>query len=55
MQERKYELHVHTAECDKFATNDIAKGGILTFQVIASPKDLITVLRSGNYRLIQNS
>ena len=62
-QERKYELHVHTRECDKYATlggaelvckyADIAKGGIITSQMITSSKDLITVLRKGDYRLIQ--
>ena len=54
---RAYALHYSkamTSGSDFHSENDIAKGGILTSQVIASPKDLITVLRSGNYRLIQN-
>lgn len=43
-----------TSGSDFHSEGDIAKGGILTSQAIASPKDLITVLHSGNYQLIQN-
>ena len=54
---RTYALHYKktmTSGSDCHSENDIAKGGILTTQVIASPKDLITVLRSGNYRNLQS-
>ncbi|MBR5280489.1 MAG: transposase [Clostridia bacterium] len=54
----RYAVHYDkamTSGSDFHSENDTAKGGILTDQVIASPKDLISVLRSGNYRLVQNT
>ena len=53
---RAFALHygkAMTSGSDFHSENDTAKGGILSSQEITSPKELITVLRSGKYRLIQ--
>jgi hypothetical protein len=43
-----------TSGSDIHGTNRLAKGGIETNVRIQTPEDLIAVLRSGNYTLIEN-
>lgn len=43
-----------TSGSDTHSPKRLAKGGILTETPIRTPKDLISVLRSGNYQLIEN-
>ena len=43
-----------TSGSDIHGINRLAKGGIMTVTRIRTPEDLISVLRSGNYQLIEN-
>ena len=43
-----------TSGSDIHGTNRLAKGGIMTETEIKTPEDLVCVLRSGNYSLIEN-
>ena len=43
-----------TSGSDIHGMSRLAKGGIMTENKIQTPEDLIAVLRSGNYRLIEN-
>ena len=43
-----------TSGSDIHGLNRLAKGGIMTDRRIKTPEDLITVLRSGDYSLIEN-
>lgn len=55
---RRYAEHyglAMTSGSDVHGTDRLAKGGILTPQKIQTPADLISVLRSGNYTLIEEA
>lgn len=54
---RQYALHyglAMTSGSDIHGRNRLAKGGIMTKTRIQTPEDLIAVLRSGDYSLIEN-
>ena len=55
---RRYAEHyglAMTSGSDVHGTDRLAKGGILTPKKIKTPADLISVLRSGNYTLIEEA
>lgn len=45
---------VHTSGSDIHSINAVGKGGIATECAISTPKELVSVLKSGNFRLIKN-
>ena len=54
---RQFALHYEmpmTSGSDIHGINRLAKGGIMTDVRIKTPKDLVMVLRSGSYQLIEN-
>ena len=54
---RQYAEHYNlapTSGSDIHSTARLAKGGIMTEQQIKTPEDLVAVLRSGKYSLIEN-
>lgn len=50
----KYYKKAITSGSDFHTPSALAKGGILTDRIISSEKDLVSVLRDGNYSIIEN-